>query len=225
MASNNPATEALWKAMGPTFERILEHPFITGLADGSLPKDKFAGYLIQDQFYLEEYGRCWALLGAQSPVIDDLVAFTGKIAGSLAHERNIQDELLESLGYCRDQMLAKTEPSPTCVGFTSFIKNACATRAWHDGFVSVLECPWAYWELGKVLNGRGSPDPHYQKWIEGYLTEGFEEACEQLHAVWERVALDLGPLALQSAAHHARTAIRYDWMFWDAAYRAEQWPA
>jgi len=225
VASNKPETEALWRAMEPTFERILVHPFITGLADGSLPKDTFAGYLIQDQFYLEEYGRCWALLGAHSAVIDDLVTFTGKIGDSLAYEQTTQAELLEAMGYDREKMLAETEPSPSCVGFTSFIKNACATRAWHDGFVSVLECPWAYWELGKVLNRRGSPDPIYQKWIEGYLTEGFEEACERLHAIWERVASDLGPIALESAASHARTAIRFDWMFWDAAWRREQWAA
>ena len=225
MASNKPATEALWRAMEPTFERILVHPFITGLADGSLPKDTFAGYLIQDQFYLEEYGRCWALLGAHSAVIDDLVTFTGKIGDSLAYEQETQAELLEAMGYNREKMLAETEASPSCVGFTSFIKDSCATRAWHDGFVSVLECPWAYWELGKVLNRRGSPDPIYQKWIEGYLTEGFEEACEKLHAIWERVASDLGPIALESAASHARTAIRFDWMFWDAAWRREQWAA
>ena len=225
MASNTPAIEALWRAMEPTFERIVVHPFITGLADGSLPKDTFAEYLIQDQFYLEEYGRCWALLGAHSAVIDDLVTFTGKIGDSLAYERATQAELLETMGYDRERMLAESEPSPTCVGFTSFIKNACATRAWHDGFVSVLECPWAYWELGKVLNRCGSPDPIYQKWIEGYLVEGFEEANMRLHAIWERVASDLGPIALESAAAHARTAIRFDWMFWDAAWRCEQWAA
>ena len=153
MTSNKPATEALWKAIGATFERIMEHPFITGLADGSLPKDTFAGYLIQDYFYLEEYGRCWALLGAQSPEIEDLVTFTGKIGGSLAHEQQTQQELLEALDYDRDEMLAeRTQPSPTCVGFTSFIKNACATRAWHDGFVSS-----ARMSLG-VLGGRKSPE-------------------------------------------------------------------
>lgn len=224
MAGNKPATAALWSAMAPTFARILEHPFVNGLADGSLPTDRFAGYLIQDYFYLEEYGRCWALLGARSPVIDDLAAFTGKIGDSLAHELRIQEELLSSLGYCREELLAGTEPGPTCVGFSSFIKDACASRAWHDGFAAVLECPWAYWELGKVLHARGSPDPHYRKWIEGYVTPEFEEACEALLAVWERAAADLGPLAMRSAARHAQTAIRYDWMFWDAAWRGERWP-
>ena len=71
-----------------------------------------------------------------------------------------------------------------------------------------------------------SPKPGVARrnWIEGYLTEDFEEACEHLLSVWERVAVDLGPAALRSAASHARTAIRFDWMFWDAAYRREQWP-
>ena len=223
MASHKPATEALWKEMAPTYGRILEHPFIAGLADGSLPKDIFAGYLIQDHFYLEEYARCWALLGARSAVIDDLVTFTAEIESSLANEQGSLNELLEAMGYSRDEMLAGTEPSPTCVGFTSFIKNACATRAWHDGFVSLLECPWVYWELGKVLDRRGSPDPLYQKWMEFFVAEDFGEACERLLTIWERVADDLGPLALKSVAHHARTAIRFDWMFWDAAYRCEQW--
>ena len=113
MASHKPATEALWKEMAPTYGRILEHPFIAGLADGSLPKDIFAGYLIQDHFYLEEYARCWALLGARSAVIDDLVTFTAEIESSLANEQGSLNELLEAMGYSRDEMLAGTEPSPT----------------------------------------------------------------------------------------------------------------
>ena len=215
---------ALWEEMRPTFERILEHPFITGLADGSLPHEVFVRYLIQDAFYLEDYGRCWALLGGRSPEISDLIAFTGKIASSLEAERVLQHELLDTLGYSQEQLLAETEPSPTCVGFTSFIKDACGNHALPDGFVAVLECPWAYWELGKLLAHKGSPDPIYQKWIEGYASEEMAEATLQLLAIWERMAADLGPVALNSAYRFAHTAIRYDWMFWDAPYRDEHWP-
>ena len=34
-----------WNAALPIFEDILRHPFITGLADGSLPQDVFAHYI------------------------------------------------------------------------------------------------------------------------------------------------------------------------------------
>ena len=36
-----------WKAARPTFENILRHPFITGLANGTLPQDIFAHYIRQ----------------------------------------------------------------------------------------------------------------------------------------------------------------------------------
>ena len=188
MTKNASATQNLWEVMRPTFERILEHPFITGLADGSLPADAFVRYLVQDSFYLEEYARCWALLGARSPEIDDLVAFTGKIASSLAAEQEMQRELLAAFGHSQPELRAQAEPTPTCVGFTSFIKDACGNRVFHEGFVAVLECPWAYWELGKKLAQKGSPDRRYQKWIDGYASGEIEEATLNLHVIWERIA-------------------------------------
>ena len=80
------ATEYLWETMRPTVEQILEHPFISGLTDGSLPKEAFIRYLVQDSFYLKDYGRCWAMLGARSIEISDLVTFTSKISWSLESE-------------------------------------------------------------------------------------------------------------------------------------------
>jgi hypothetical protein len=41
------------------------HPFITELAEGTLPLDKFRFFLEQDDFYLEEYSRCLALGGGE----------------------------------------------------------------------------------------------------------------------------------------------------------------
>jgi thiaminase/transcriptional activator TenA len=40
----------------------------------------------------------------------------------------------------------------------------------------------------------------------------------------DRIGLDLGPVAEAAARQHFRTAARYEWMFWDAAYRQEVWP-
>ena len=107
---------------------------------------------------------------------------------------------------------------------SSFIKDACGNHALHEGFVAVLECPWAYWKLGKLLAQKGLPDPWDQKWIEGYASKEMAQATLEFLAIWERMAADLGPIALNSAYGFARTAVRYDWMFWDALYRDEHWP-
>ena len=41
-------TRELWTAMTPIYTQILRHPFVTGLTDGSLPRDRFVFYAVQD---------------------------------------------------------------------------------------------------------------------------------------------------------------------------------
>lgn len=44
------ATKELWKSYN-------EHPFVKGIQDGSLDKDKFKYYIMQDYLYLKEYAK------------------------------------------------------------------------------------------------------------------------------------------------------------------------
>ena len=48
-------TGELWTAMTPIYETILRHPFVTGLTDGSLPRDSFRFYAVQDALYPVSY--------------------------------------------------------------------------------------------------------------------------------------------------------------------------
>ncbi|HVI96368.1 MAG TPA: hypothetical protein VM753_20290, partial [Anaeromyxobacter sp.] len=57
----------LWSAMEGVYSRILTHPFLAGLTDGSLPREAFTHYVIQDALYLLDYARALALVGAKAP--------------------------------------------------------------------------------------------------------------------------------------------------------------
>jgi len=48
------ATTEIWKAYN-------EHPFVLGIQNGTLDKDKFRYYIIQDYLYLEEYAKTFAV--------------------------------------------------------------------------------------------------------------------------------------------------------------------
>lgn len=48
------ATKELWKFYN-------EHPFVQGIQDGSLAKDKFKYYIMQDYLYLKEYAKVFAI--------------------------------------------------------------------------------------------------------------------------------------------------------------------
>ena len=58
-------TADLWDTASPIFEAILEHAFLRGLTDGSLPEERFRFYIKQDSLYLREYARCLALASAR----------------------------------------------------------------------------------------------------------------------------------------------------------------
>ena len=50
-------SEEAWHHIEPILEEIRNHPFVKELADGTLPKEKFATYLAQDRIYLANYGQ------------------------------------------------------------------------------------------------------------------------------------------------------------------------
>ena len=57
-------TDHAWESITAIYSDILTMPFIVQLSDGSLSLDKFQFYMQQDAFYLEEFGRVLAFIGA-----------------------------------------------------------------------------------------------------------------------------------------------------------------
>ena len=60
MAQNEKFTDELRRTAAPIWEADLKHPFVRGMADGSLPTEKFKFYLIQDYLFLLDYSRVFA---------------------------------------------------------------------------------------------------------------------------------------------------------------------
>ena len=58
------------------------------------------------------------------------------------------------------------EPAPTTLAYTSYLLAAVRGGSYADGIGTVLPCYWIYWEVGRELLRRGSPDPRYQRWID-----------------------------------------------------------
>ena len=56
---------------------ILAHPFLTGLADGTLPEESFAFYVIQDALYLRDYARALAAVASRAPTASATRMFAG----------------------------------------------------------------------------------------------------------------------------------------------------
>jgi thiaminase/transcriptional activator TenA len=89
---------------------------------------------------------------------------------------------------------------------------------------AVLPCYWIYWEVGKALLERGSPNPLYQRWIDTYGGEEFGTLVEAVLDLTDKVCEGLNAAQKARVTDTFVTTSRYEWMFWDAAWTLEEWP-
>ena len=214
-------TDDLWRPAEPVYAAILEHPFLTGLTDGSLDESAFAFYVVQDALYLVDYARALALVGAKATEDRDVETFCRHAAGAIAVERQLHQELLGELGI---RTPANPQQAPTTRAYTSYLLATVYAAPYEEGLGAVLPCYWIYERVGAQLVKADSPNPRYQRWIETYGGDEFASIVEEALVATDRVGARLGEQQRAWVSERFLTTARYEWMFWDMAYRKESWP-
>ncbi|HLH68014.1 MAG TPA: thiaminase II [Candidatus Dormibacteraeota bacterium] len=216
-------TDRLWGSIEDVFRAILDHPFLQGLTDGSLDREAFRHYVVQDALYLTEYARALAICGARSPDDRAIQMFCEHAAGAIAVERQLHEGFFREFGLSEEEVRA-TEMAPTNLAYTSYLLAVTYGGSFPEALGAVLPCYWIYWEVGKHLLDRGSPDPLYRRWIETYGGEEYGEIVRAVLQLTDRIGGGLSEVELVRMGRRFRETARYEWMFWDMGYRRESWP-
>jgi len=217
-------TEALWRRVEePVFREILRHPFVAGLTSGELEERRFRHYVVQDSLYLKDFGRGLAMLAARSEDEEALMMFAEHAKVTVVVEEALHESFLGSWGMTKADVAA-SEPAPACLLYTSFLLRTVHTRPFYEALGAFLPCYWVYWEVGKALVERGSPNELYQRWIDTYAGEEFARTVRDMLALVERTCAPLTGEQREAVAAHFVQGCRLEWMFWDMGYREETWP-
>jgi thiaminase/transcriptional activator TenA len=216
-------TRELWNAIAPIYDAILRHPFVSGLTDGSLSRERFRFYAIQDALYLRDFARALSIAAARAPRDEWIIMFNEHAANALRVERALHESFFAEWGLTPDDVLA-TPPAPTNVAYTSYLLAVAYGAPFHEAVAALLPCYWIYWEVGKALETKGSPDTLYARWIGTYASGEFGSVVQAVLAATDAAASGLGAPARAAMRRHFITTSRYEWMFWDMGSRQEAWP-
>jgi len=216
-------TDELWKSIGPIYAAILRHPFVRGLTDGSLPRESFKFYAVQDALYLREFARALSLAAARAPEDDWIIMFNEHAAGALKVERTLHESFFKDFGLTPSDV-ASTPLAPTNLAYTSYLLAVAYGSPFHEAMAALLPCYWIYWEVGKELERFGSPDPLYARWIGTYAAQEFGDVVRAVIDATDRVAGRLSPAERAAMKRHFVATSRYEWMFWEMGHRREAWP-
>jgi thiaminase/transcriptional activator TenA len=214
-------TGSLWAEAAGTYAAIVQHPFLAGLTDGSLNVELFTHYVVQDAHYLRDFARTLTIVASKAPTHADVGMFARHAASTAEVELALHESLLSELGI---QNVDAMPVAPTTLAYTSYLLATAHSGIFADGFAAVLPCYWIYAEAGAELVKRGSPDPRYQRWIDTYAGDEYQTIVAEVLALADSTGPTLRAADETRARAHFATTARYEWMFWDAAWRGEVWP-
>jgi thiaminase/transcriptional activator TenA len=212
-----------WERTARLREAVHALPFNTELAAGSLARNRFQHYILQDALYLGQFSRALAVAAAKAPDTLILQSFAQSALGAVAVERALHEQYLRQFGL-DPAVLAATEPAPDCLAYTSFLLAAAYHEPWEVLVAALLPCFRIYWDVGCAIAVNSAPDNPYRAWIDTYADERFGEAVRSVVAIGDEAA------AAAAAAGRARMltaficSCRYEWLFWDGAYQRRSWP-
>ena len=215
-------TELLWASIGDVYDRILKHPFIQGLIDGSLGEEAFRFYVIQDALYLRDFARGLALLGAKAPHDQWLMMFVEHSRDAIVVERALHESFLKDWQLTDEEVYA-TPMAPNNLLYTSYLLRVAYDRPFPEVLGCFLPCYWIYWEVGKELEKRGSPKKLFRRWIETYSSEQYGSIVRQVIEVMEQVSQGLKEEDLSLVRNHFKVTSKLEYLFWDMGFHKQTW--
>ena len=205
--------------------KTMAHPFLRGLADGSLPLDKFTYFLRQDYLFLIDYSRVLALATAKAPDLDGMNHFAELMHETLRTEMDLHRDYCARFGIAARQ-LEQTAVAPSTSAYTRHLLTVSHQGSIAEIAAALLPCQWGYSEIGLELarTGDTSRRNQYADWIATYASDEFRLLAEWLRGYLDRLA-PRPTRAERSALENAfLTSSRYEYLFWEMGYTKERWP-
>jgi len=182
------AADDLWSAQH-------RHPFVRGIADGTVAPDAFATYVRQDYVFLVDYARLLALGAARAPDLDTMRRFAELLEAILGEEMELHRAFAAELGISAATLQAE-QPAPVTRAYTDFLVRTAATGSFAELAAALLPCMWGYSEIGTRLaaglGAAGTGRPELDRWVATYADPEFAALAAWCRELVDRVAGEAG---------------------------------
>lgn len=213
----------LWDGAATTISRVLAHPFVHGLADGTVPLARYHGYLRQDYVFLQDYARVLALaVAAGGP--EDMEWLARLLLDTLQTEMGLHRRTCAEAGITGADLEAE-RPAPFTFAYTRHLLAVARGGTLGEIAAALLPCQWGYAEIGRTLAAQNpSPVALYREWIAAYASEGYQETARRVWDLCDRLGGAMGTAERQRAERAFEASLRCEYLFWDGCWEGRTWP-
>lgn len=211
---------AAWRDdAGAAWDDYVRHDFVQEMADGTLPRQAFLAYLVQDYRFLIHFSRAWALGVVKAGTLAEMRACVATVDALLNHETSLHVRVCGDAGITAEALEA-AEEAPENLAYTRYVLEAGYSGDFLDLLAALAPCVLGYGEIGARLAREAAPGTPYADWIATYAGEDYQRTCRSVGALLDAaVAGRLGdaPTLLPrwgELSARFRTATRLEAAFW-----------
>ena len=200
----------LWMAMAG-------HPFVLGLADGTLPGSALQAWVQQDRIFVVQERRVVATLRAHG--------LPSRLDGLLADlDRSLVLEAEAFAGTAAEHGFAlEVEPWPVGLGYTSYLLCA-AYDGVLEGLTALYAAERAYLDTWTAVAEHSSADSAYYAWIQNWSGEAFRGFVSALGHDLDELAGAPSPTLAHRLGVVFTGAARFELAFWEMCWSGQAWP-
>ena len=213
------ATERLLLATKDIWQQYNHHPFVTGIQDGTLDREKFRYYMVQDYLYLEDYAKTFAVGVAKAKSLRIANLFARYIP-VMNGELNVHEGYLARLGVTQEE-IDSTPRSLDSLSYTSYMLRVAYEEGEAEILTAILSCAYSYEVIAKkiVENNPASIDHEfYGDWIKGYVSDGYAEENVILLEELNRLTENYAEQQIQHLIDIFVVCSRYELAFWEMSW-------
>ncbi|MGN0335572.1 MAG: thiaminase II [Lachnospiraceae bacterium] len=216
--------QVLLDASKEIWEGYYTHPFVRGIQDGTLDKEKFKYYIMQDFLYLIDYAKVFSLGIAKAKSMETLKLFSSYVQQLTDGEMDIHKGYLGMFKITQEEM----DQMPVAldnISYTSYMLRVAYAEGEAEILAAILSCAYSYELIAKKMtaeNPKAAAHPFYGSWVQGYASDDYSRGNEALIEMLNRLTADYTERQMEHLKEIFVACSRYEMMFWDMAWEMKK---
>jgi thiaminase/transcriptional activator TenA len=216
-------SKELRAGVGAIWEKVVTHPFVTEMADGSLDREIFDIYFDQDYLFLRDWAILLSLATAKAPDFDAARELVGFLHLGLGGEEDLFQQAFRERGLSLEDVKG-LQYLPTTLHYSGYLRVQAYEGTFIEVIATLLAMEWPYleWAQHAEQAGKKPGDRYYRAWIDLHTSPGMSGFVAWLRSVVDESAPTPGQEEKLQGIF--LNVLRYEYQFFDMAYRGETWP-
>ncbi|MBQ7070224.1 MAG: hypothetical protein IJM87_02945 [Ruminococcus sp.] len=210
-------SERLFESTKPFWDKAAQNPFVIAMADGTLGKENFKAYMLQDYYYLNDYISILEHMESKAEKAETRAFLKDAIQAIRYEMENLHIANMKQLGIT-DEDIRTVGKNAACSEYLEFLRSN-ALEGTVRGLTALLQCSWSYAYIAKSVAdqyGDKIASSPYADWFGSYTSEEYVGANQAWIDLLDSETQDISDDDIELSCRIFEKCAGFEDRFWKA---------